>query len=121
MTSKNLSKNKRGESFEFGLTIVLLSIIITVFAFISENNNITGFAAISDATNHIEPQLPEHKDVDSLASLAPGNYFIDGDGIVYWIDDEAWPAIAKVKLLDGAQKNRHIYIDARGNIGYVLS
>ena len=55
-----------------------------------------------------------------MSTLAPGNYFIDDDGIVYWIDDESRPAIAIVKYHDEIQENRHIYIDDEGRIGYVL-
>ncbi|MBI4140769.1 hypothetical protein HY485_02935, partial [Candidatus Woesearchaeota archaeon] len=48
MKNKNLSKNKIGESFQFGLFIVLFAIAISLFAFVSEENKITGFAAFEN-------------------------------------------------------------------------
>ena len=120
---KKLIKSKSGEKFSVGIFIVFLTIVISMFAFITEENKITGFA-ISDAnqeeTQIVQPILLEFKDVNSLATLSAGNYYIDENGIVYWIDDEAKPAIAKVNFVDESQKNRHIYIDAEGRIGYVL-
>ncbi len=120
---KKLIKSKSGEKFSVGIFIVFLTIVISMFAFITEENKITGFA-ISDAnqeeTQIVQPILLEFKDVNSLATLSAGNYYIDENGIVYWIDDEAKPAIAKVNFVDESQKNRHIYIDDQGRIGYVL-
>ena len=94
----------------------------------------------------IKNNLIELKNIDSLKTLAIGNYYVDGDGIVYWIDDmseiDRFPsmlkntpralargrvfdksklAIAKVNFIDGVHKNRHIYIDKEGRIGYVLN
>ena len=53
--------------------------------------------------------------------LAAGNYYIDENGIVYWTDDSSSPAIAKVNSIDESQKNRPIYIDNNGNVGYSIS
>lgn len=115
--------NKKGEKLSSGLFIVILTISISLFSFISEENRITGFAISGEKQEEIEviqPDLIEFKDVNSLSTLAAGNYYIDGNGIVYWIDDESRPAIAKVNFVDESQKNRDIYIDIEGRIGYIL-
>ncbi len=123
---KKFNKNIHAEHFNFALIVIFLSIFITLFAFISEENKITGFATGTTFENSnygtiAQSNLREFNDVKSLGSLAAGNYYIDSDGIVYWTDDESNPAIAKVKFVDEIQKNRKIYIDNNGNIGYLLS
>ena len=128
MSNKKLIKNKKGEKLGFGLIIVIFSIVISLFAFVSENNKTTGFAVLEDSEDGIAQEsmqiisdnLIEFNGISSLSTLAPGNYFIDDDGIVYWIDDESRPAIAIVKIHDEIQENRHIYIDDEGNVGYAL-
>lgn len=119
--------NKKGENFSFGVGVIVLSMVISLFAFISEDKDLVGLAASSlgarDADLEITinyNELMEFKDIGSLSTLAAGNYYIDNDRIVYWIDDESKPAIAKVNFVDESQKNRYIYIDNEGRIGYVL-
>ena len=113
------------ESFGAGLLAVLLSVAIVSLAFISEDNKITGFAISDDLDdytdyNSAQTSLIELEDFNSLRSLAAGNYYIDEESIVYWIDDESKPAIAKVNFINEDIKNRQIYIDDEGNIGYVI-
>jgi hypothetical protein len=115
-----IGKNKRGGHFRAALTVILLSMTISILAFISEDDKITGFAVIEPSYIIAQPSLIEFGNVDALGSLAPGNYFIDEDGIVYWLDDSSKPAIAKVYQIDEIEKNRKIYIDNNGNIGYLL-
>lgn len=111
-----LRKNKMGEKFSSGIAFVVLSMAIVMLAFMSEESQITGFVV----SENQDVQLMEFENVNSLATLAAGNYYIGSDGIVYWLDDSSKPAIAKVKYLDESQMNRHIYIDDEGRIGYVL-
>lgn len=114
--NKKFIKNKFGERFGSGIAVVVLSTVIVMLAFMSEDNKITGFVVSENGA----VQLTEFENVNSLATLAAGNYYIDSDGIVYWLDDSSKPAIAKVRNLDENQRNRHIYIDDQGRIGYVL-
>ena len=119
-----ITKNKSGERFSFGLFIVSLSITMTLFAFVSEENKITGLVTLENNQENKESiplALIEFNDVSSLSTLAAGNYYVDSDGIIYWTDDNSKPAIAKVKFVDEIQKNRAIYIDDQGRIGYVLT
>lgn len=114
--------SKKGERFEIGLLLVVISISISMFSFVTEENNFTGFA-VAQQNQEIQasqPSLMEFNDVKSLSTLSAGNYFIDGDGIVYFIDDETRFAMAKVNFADEVQKNKKIYIDAEGRIGYIL-
>ena len=101
---------------------MILSISISLFAFITEENKITGLVVAEDSKEIqiSQPILIEFNDVNSLSTLSAGNYYIDENGIVYWIDDETKPAIAKVSYVNESQKNRHIYIDNEGRVGYVL-
>src|SRR3989338_4054828 len=116
-----LIKSKQGEKFEFGIFAIFLAIAISSFAFISEDNKITGFAVLDNPDYMINPvKLTEFKDINSLGSLAPGNYYVDENGIVYLMDDNSRIAMTKVNLLDESQKNRKIYIDIEGRIGYIL-
>ncbi len=119
--TKKLLNNKSGESFGFALAAILMSISIFSIAFISEGNKITGFAAKENVDVNVQPILIMFKDVNSLSTLAAGNYYIDSDGIVYWMGDESKPAIAKVNFVDESQKDRQIYIDDNGRVGYVLN
>ena len=121
-----MAENKKGEGFGVGLVVIILSIALASIAFISEDNSeITGFAISDDLDdytdyNSAQTSLIELEDFNSLRSLAAGNYYIDEESIVYWIDDESKPAIAKVNFINEDIKNRQIYIDDEGNIGYVI-
>ena len=122
-----MTKNKmrkKGEQFQFALAVIFLSIFVTLLAFMGEENKLTGYATAAESgnsNNAAAPQdLMEFNDVKSLETLAPGNYFIDSNGIVYWTDDSSSPATAKVKSADESQKNRQIYIDDEGNVGYLI-
>ena len=120
--TKNQGKNKSGEHFNSALIFIILAITISLIAFISEENKITGFVtSASPSFTDIKPGYNEYKDVDSLKSLAAGTYYIDFDGYVYWLDDESKPLVGKVDFVDEVQKNRQIYIDKNGNIGYLIS
>lgn len=113
--------NKKGEKFEIGLFIVVAAISLSLFSFMTEENAITGFVTNSlDNSNTEFANLIEFDDVNSLSTLSAGNYYIDENGIVYWVDDELSPAVAKVGYFDENQKNRYIYIDSEGRIGYIL-
>ena len=126
--NKKLTKNKSGQEFSSGVFIVILAISISLFAFISEGNNVTGFAALDNKemnnvqkeTSIIPPNLMEFNDIKSI-TLAAGNYYVDNEGIIYWLDDESRPPVAKLKNVDEVQKNKNIYIDDEGRVGYILS
>lgn len=109
-------KSKIGTNFGSGIALILVSVAIFMFAFISEDS-ITGLVVTEPKA---EQSLIEFANFDELSTLAAGNYYVDSDGIVYWLDDESKPAIAKASYVDESQKNRHIYIDNQGRIGYVL-
>ena len=121
---KIFNKNKHGEHFNIALLVIFLSIAVSLLAFLGEDNKLTGFATgINSESNKVALQssLPEFNDIKSLSSLAAGNYYIDGNGIVYWTDDDSRPAAAKVKFIGESQKNRAIYIDKDGNLGYIIA
>ena len=114
-------KNRLGEHFQFALILILLSITISLIAFLSEDKNkITGFAAspLYNAVTNLN--LIELNNLGELSTLTKGNYYIDDNNIVYWLDDESRPAIARVNYVSDESKNRQIYIDNDGNIGYLL-
>ena len=114
--------SKKGEKFGIGMFIVVAAISLSLFSFMTEENSITGFATNSPDSSNIEfAGLIEFDDVNSLSTLSAGNYYIDENGIVYWTDDESSPAIAKVGYFDENQKNRYVYIDSEGRIGYILN
>ena len=115
-----LTKNTTGENFINGVIIIMASIMLFMFAFISEGNKITGYSIASIDSDKITTNLIEFNDINSLSTLSVGNYYIDSDGIVYYLDDNLKLAIAKVIFVDEVNKNRHIYIDNEGRIGYVL-
>lgn len=116
-------KNKSRDKFGAGLLIVLLAVSVSLFSFITEENKITGLAALESAQKNSQQTfgLRDFKDINSLASMAAGNYYIDENGIVYWMDDESMPAIGQLNNFDEILKNRSIYIDSEGRIGYPLS
>ena len=107
------------DHFQYAIIAVIMAIAISMIAFKTADNNITAFAVKN--TDAIEYQdLMVFEDINSMQSLAVGNYYVDRNGIVYWIDDSSMPEIARVVNLKDSQKNRQIYIDGNGNIGYVL-
>ena len=120
--SNKLSKNKLGNHFRYALIVIFLSIAISMLAFITQDKGLVGFATINYNSNAVTTQsnLIEFKDVKSLGSLAAGKYYIDEHGVVFWMEDDSKPAIAKVDFIDESQKNRYIYVDKEGNVGYLI-
>jgi len=117
-----MANKQHPEHFKIALIAIFSSISLFSLAFISEKEAIAGFATGIEPYNTAnQPVLREFNDVDSLSTLAKGAYYIDDDGVVYWADDESKPAIAYVDIIDESQKNRHVYIDNYGNVGYVIS
>lgn len=113
--------NKRGEHFNSALLVIALSIAVVSFGFLTEDRIPTGFVAYEEQDLVIEnSNLLDFDNVTSLNAFSAGNYYIDGNGIVYWADDDSMPAIARVSLIGESQKNRRIHIDNEGNIGYLL-
>lgn len=116
--------NKKGESFKFGLLVIGASIIISLIAFTSRQSNLTGYASYGAKLQYQHANeyadLRQFEGFDSIKIMAAGNYYIDSNGIIYWTDDESKPAIARVSLLRDSQKNRNIYIDNDGKIGYSI-
>ena len=113
-----LLKNKIGESFGAGLFVIFLSIAVISIGFMSSDNNITGYAAFDAGKSNANHNIIELKDIEGVRTLAAGTYYIDNGGIVYWIDDDSKPAVAKINLIYESQKNRIIYVDNEGYIGY---
>lgn len=117
-----MANKQHPEHFKIALIVIFSSISLFSLAFVSEKEAIVGFAAGIEPSNTANQHiLREFNDIDSLGSLAKGTYYIDGDGIVYWAEDKPKPAIAYVKNIDESQKNRHVYIDNYGNVGYAIS
>lgn len=114
--------HKDKDHFKSALVAVALVIFISLIGLMSGQNNLTGFATSTsyNAGAATQTNVREYNDVKSLEVLAPGNYYIDANGFVYWMDDEVTPAVAKVRSLTDDQKNRKIYIDDRGNVGYLI-
>lgn len=116
-----MAQNKRAEHFNSALLVVVISIAVASVAFLTEDKNTTGFVVSEEQSLVIEkPNLMIFDNVDSLKTLSAGDYYIDGNGIVYWIEDESMPAIAKVSSVSEVQKNRKIHIDNEGRVGYLL-
>lgn len=113
--------NKKGEHFNSALIVILLSIAVSLLAFMGENksNKVTGYA-ISDSYTQDQSDLLQFKSVSSLGTLTSGRYYIDGESIVYWMDDNSRPAIGKITYLSDSQRNREVYVDKDGNVGYII-
>ncbi|MBI4452071.1 hypothetical protein HY637_01460 [Candidatus Woesearchaeota archaeon] len=115
-----MAKNKRGEHFSFALLVVVFSMAIFSIAFLSEDSNLTGLAVYEQDATYVNQNLLVYDNVNSLRTLASGNYYLDTDGVVYWLDDSSKPPIAKLSYISESQKNRKIHIDNEGNLGYLL-
>ena len=108
------------DKFNFGIGIVLLTIGLSLFSFLSQENNFTGYVVNEDSGAVSKSNLAYLNDFDSLSILAPGKYFIDNQGFVYWIDDESKPAVAKIGNVNDFAKNKQVYVDKEGRVGFVL-
>ena len=111
---------KKGEHFNFAMILVFVSIAISLIGFMSEDRKITGYVVSTNNNPAIQLDLRQFDDFRSLQTLGPGNYYIGSNGIVYWADDSSRPAVGKLNLIDDSQKNKRVYIDNNGNIGYIL-
>ena len=113
-------KKKNGEHFRFALFLIFVSISVFILAFLSEDNGITGQVTATTLSQVASSDLIEFEDISELGTLAPGKYYIDGNGIVYWIEENGMAKIAKINYLDSSQKGRRVYIDFEGNVGYLI-
>jgi len=117
-----VAQNKRERHFRNALIVIILAITIVLLAFLGEDiRNLTGFATANPYYAPASSNLAGFKTIGDLATLSAGTYYIDQSGIVYWADDVSEPAVAKVDFIDENQKNRLIYIDKNGNVGYIIS
>ena len=112
-------KPKHKNHFNSALIAVVVLMAIVSIAFMSENS-FTGYV-VSEEQVQIVQQVPELENFKSLETLSPGNYYVDNEGVVYWLDDESLPAVAKVRNINDDQRSRKIYIDNEGNVGYLLN
>jgi len=103
--------------------LILISITVSIIAFVSEDKKITGFATVSTDSEEtiITQELREFNNVDELSTLAPGNYYVDDSGIVYWLDDSSLPVVARIRHLQDDQRGIKVYVDSNGNVGYIIS
>ena len=114
-----MTEHKPKKHFHLAMLVMFLSIGITMLAFISEDNKTTGYV-VSEISEQSSQSMTEFSDVNSLSALAAGNYYIDNNGVVYWTDDGSKPIVGKISNIQYIQKNKKIYIDNNGNVGYVL-
>ena len=111
--------HRQKDHFKAAVLLIVFSMAVVSVAFLGENNNTTGYAI--DTNYQVMPSgLIDFNSLNDLGTLNKGTYYIDSDGIVYWTDANSMPAIAKIKFVDNIQKNKRIYIDENGNIGYLL-
>ena len=120
-----MGKNKRVEHFNIAMMAVFASIAISLLAFIGADNSgkVTGFAvsdSIASNTQVQQPELLQFKSIGSLSDLSSGAYYVDEKGVVYWMDDSSMPPVGQVAYLRESQKNRQIYVDNDGNVGYLI-
>ena len=114
----NHDKHKQKDHFTAAIVGIALLITISLIALKTGGSQVTGYAVSSANENAQNQALREFNDVKSLGTLAPGNYYIDGSGVVYWMDDESMPAVGKLTRVDESQKSRNIFIDNDGRVGY---
>ena len=104
-----------------GMFLALVSMAIFSIALLSEQSGTTGFVTANDNSNTVHVlDLKDFRDINSLGELGAGKYYISGDGIVYYIDASSRFPVAKIDYVNELQKNRFIYIDSNGNIGYLI-
>ena len=110
----------RKNHFNSALLAVIVSMSVISLAFMSQNKDITGFA-VSEEPAQSAQQVAELKDFKSLESLSPGTYYVNSDGIVYWLDDSSLPVVARIRHLQDDQRGIKVYVDSNGNVGYIIS
>ena len=117
---EGLIQNRKGGHFASAMAASALFMFVFFVAFVTEDRGITGFAVNEqDSGSVVVQNLMEFDDASSLGSLGAGNYYITADGVVYWTDQGMIP-VARIKNLHESQKNRKIYIDSFGNLGYLI-
>src|SRR3989338_4007313 len=116
----SIEKSRRGEHFKIALGAVVGVILLSVLAFMSGHKGVTGYVVDSDsvAESGSPETVAEFEDLSSLSSLSPGTYYIDSYGTVYWLGDSSRVAVGGLNYFTESQKNRMIYIDNEGNLGY---
>ena len=110
----------RKNHFNSALWVVIVSMSVISLAFMSESSEITGFAVSEEPSQSVQ-QVAELKDFKSLETLSQGNYYVNGEGIVYWLDDSSLPVVARIRHLQDDQRGSKVYVDSNGNVGYIIS
>jgi len=109
------------DKFSYGIFLIVSIISISMLAFLNEDKNITGYVIAGESANYESASaLAEFNSLNSLAQLSPGLYYVYADGYVYSVDDYSRLLVGKVSHLEDSQKDKLVYIDRNGNIGYVL-
>jgi hypothetical protein len=103
-----------------GMFLAIISMAIFSVALMSEQPGITGQVVAIDSAQIDIFSLREFKDVNSVGELSAGKYYLSREHIIYYIDDTSRFPVAKIVHLDDAQKDRFVYIDASGNLGYLI-
>ena len=112
---------KRNNSFEIGILFIVSAISITMLGFLSEEKNLAGHAAANENTGYaVFNDNPLFHNLDSLSELSPGNYIVYDNNLVYSVEDDARLLVGKISHIQDFQKNKYIYVDRDGNVGYVL-
>ena len=110
----------RKNHFNSALLAVIVSMSVISLAFMSESNDITGFAVSEEPSQSVHA-VAELKDFKSLETLSPVNYYVNGEGIVYWLDDSSLPVVVRIRHLQDDQRGIKVYVDSNGNVGYIIS
>ena len=100
---------KKGEYFPTAVLVILVIIILFITAFFTESRK-TGMMIYGDGLSEIG--------MSDLASLSEGNYYIDNQGIIHWIDDSSRPAVAKIRPIREINTDRYLYVSDEGLVFY---
>jgi hypothetical protein len=112
------NKPKHKDHFAAALLAVIISMTVFSLAFMG-GNGVTGYAV--NEQSQVKYAVIEFNEFKDIATLSPGNYYVNNDGLVYWLDEPSLLVVAKVNNLDEFSKSRKVYVDKEGNIGYPIS
>ena len=101
-------KGNKSNLFPTAVIVILVIIVLFVTAFFTESK-LSGMAVYSGL---------EQIEASELYEFAEGNYYIDDNWVVYWIDDSSKPAIAQLHSMRDAYSDRYFYVSDDGMVFY---
>ena len=111
--------SKKAYHFKLAMLVIAVSIFVFAAAFFTADHSTTGFVVSQESANLPKSNPILINSAKDLSSLSSGNYYIDKNANVLWIDDESRPVVAKLTTYNEDELDRTVYVSIEGEVFFV--